>query len=81
MKRGLNIHDVSEEKPQSMKREPKFVRKQTFWAVQDGMTDRPVHDMKSQQKSKQHSISMTGKHDRVIRSPSKLHDSRLSTTK
>jgi hypothetical protein len=48
----FNIHDVSKEKPQTMKRGPKFVRKQTFGVVQDGMTDRPVHDMKSQQRSK-----------------------------
>jgi hypothetical protein len=40
MKRGLNIH--SGEEQQTMKREPKFVRKQTFGAVLDGMTDRPV---------------------------------------
>jgi hypothetical protein len=32
MKRGLNVHDRSDEKPQTMKREPKFVR---FGAVQD----------------------------------------------
>jgi hypothetical protein len=40
MKSGLNIHDG--ENPQTMKREPKCIRKQTFGAVQDGMTDRPV---------------------------------------
>jgi hypothetical protein len=40
MKRGLNIHDGEEQ--QTMKREPNFVRSQTFGAVQDGMTDRPV---------------------------------------
>jgi hypothetical protein len=36
MKRDLNmIYDGSDEKPQTMKREPKFIRKQTFGAVQD----------------------------------------------
>jgi hypothetical protein len=53
MKRGLNIHDG--DKPQTMKWEPKFVCKQTFEAVQDGMTDWSVH-MKSQQKKAKHSI-------------------------
>jgi hypothetical protein len=51
LKCGLNILDGSDEKPQMMKREPKFVRKQTFGAVHKTHDRTHGIGMKSQQKS------------------------------